>query len=65
MKQRFRISTTKEFQKNLIELPKAVSQRADRAAWKMVNNPWAKELHPEKIKNADTYFLPNKAHLLW
>ena len=53
MQQRYHVSMSIEFNYNLMELPKAVFKRALRVSWKMVNNPWAKELHPEPIQGAE------------
>jgi superfamily I DNA/RNA helicase/mRNA-degrading endonuclease RelE of RelBE toxin-antitoxin system len=42
-----------EFWSELTNLPSAVSARALRTTRRMVDNPWAPELHPEKVRRAE------------
>jgi len=48
----YRLSMTKEFWEDLRRLPPAVYRRALEAGARMWEDPWAKELHPEKVKRA-------------
>ncbi len=45
---------TKEFWSDFSELPSDATQRAKRAIDRMMQDPWAQELHPEKIQAAET-----------
>lgn len=45
---------TREFWSDLSNLPANVRSKADRTISKMLEDPWATELHPEKIQHADT-----------
>jgi len=46
-------SITKEFWDDFMALPADVTQRAKHAIDRMLNDPWAAELHPEKVKSAE------------
>lgn len=48
----FNIVLTKEFYRDLSTLPSNVSKRANRTLLKLIDNPWKKELHPEKVQDA-------------
>jgi len=50
----YNITMSREFLKDLSLLPPAVYPRAIRAAERILENPWAKELHPEKIRRAES-----------
>lgn len=45
---------TKEFWNDFSKLPSDATQRAKRAIDRMLQDPWAQELHPEKIQAAET-----------
>lgn len=45
---------TKEFWSDFSKLPSDATQRAKRAIDRMLQDPWAQELHPEKIQAAET-----------
>lgn len=44
---------TKEFWSDFAALPSDVTQRAKRAINRMLQDPWATELHPEKVQSAE------------
>jgi superfamily I DNA/RNA helicase/mRNA-degrading endonuclease RelE of RelBE toxin-antitoxin system len=44
---------SREFWRDLAELPSAVSGRAVRTIERMLDNPWASELHPETVRRAE------------
>lgn len=52
MKQ-YNITMSREFWQDLARLPPAVYPRAVRAAERMMGNPWARELRPEKVRRAE------------
>ena len=52
MHEHFNIHFTKDFYRELNSLPHQVNKRADRVLTKMIDNPWKKELQPEKIQGA-------------
>jgi superfamily I DNA/RNA helicase/mRNA-degrading endonuclease RelE of RelBE toxin-antitoxin system len=43
----------REFWKDLSKLPPSVYPKAMRTVMRMVENPWAREFHPEKIQSAE------------
>jgi superfamily I DNA/RNA helicase/Txe/YoeB family toxin of Txe-Axe toxin-antitoxin module len=45
---------TKEFWSDFAALPSDVTQRAKRAIDRMLQDPWATELHPEKVHSAES-----------
>jgi Txe/YoeB family toxin of Txe-Axe toxin-antitoxin module len=47
-------SITKEFWGDFSALPSDVTQRAKRAIDRMLVDPWASELQPEKVKSAES-----------
>ncbi len=49
----YNITMSREFWSDLGRLPPAVQPRAIRAAERMLQNPWATELHPEKVRRAE------------
>lgn len=51
--EKFTIIHTRMFVDDLRRLPDAIYKKANRVIDRMLVNPWAKELHPEKIKQAE------------
>ncbi len=49
----FHITMSREFWQDLGRLPPAVYRRAVHATDRMMRNPWAQELHPEKVRRAE------------
>jgi superfamily I DNA/RNA helicase/Txe/YoeB family toxin of Txe-Axe toxin-antitoxin module len=49
----YNFSINREFYEDLNKLPQEVQQRTNRALNRMMEDPWAKELHPEKVKSAE------------
>ncbi len=49
----FHITMSHEFFSDLARLPPAVLPRAVRAAERLSQDPWARELHPEKVQRAE------------
>jgi superfamily I DNA/RNA helicase/Txe/YoeB family toxin of Txe-Axe toxin-antitoxin module len=45
---------TREFFGDMSGLAQAVRQRSDRAMERMMTDPWAAEMHPEKVKSAES-----------
>jgi superfamily I DNA/RNA helicase len=53
MMSQYNITMSHEFWEDLAGLPPAVYPRAVRAAGIMIENPWSKSLHPEKVQRAE------------
>jgi len=49
----YNMTMSREFWSDLARLPPAVQSRAIRTAQRMIENPWASELHPEKVRRAE------------
>jgi superfamily I DNA/RNA helicase/mRNA-degrading endonuclease RelE of RelBE toxin-antitoxin system len=49
----YTITMSREFLRDLGRLPPAVYRRAVRAAERMIEDPWSRELHPEKVRRAE------------
>ena len=49
----YNITMSREFLQDLGHLPPVVLPRAARAAERMIEDPWASELHPEKVRRAE------------
>lgn len=49
----FNVTLSREFWADLAQLPPAVSRRAVRTAERLIEDPWAKELHVEKVRRGE------------
>jgi superfamily I DNA/RNA helicase/Txe/YoeB family toxin of Txe-Axe toxin-antitoxin module len=49
----YKQTITKEFWNDFSSLSSEITQRAKRAIDRMIQDPWAAELHPEKVKSAE------------
>ena len=49
----YRPTLSHEFYEDLLKLPAAVQAKANRTVFRMLENPWAAQFHPEKVRQAE------------